>query len=246
MLCGSYPPQQVSQFDIPSFILYSTGMIKVIVFDFDGVIVDSTKLKHEAWFSFFPKENQEAHAALQKVNPMLKQESRYTIFRAILREMNAPEHTIEPLVTQYADEYGRRVEDAIVQNGFMPGVEATLPTLAQTYPLYINSGTPERALMRLIDRLGIVKYFKVIYGRSEAGDEGIIHSKEGNFKKIIAKEKTDARDMVLIGDSDIDVRAAESAGCAFIGFSNETNGWGNEQPFPVLRDLRDVIPLLQT
>ncbi|PIR69939.1 MAG: hypothetical protein COU47_00715 [Candidatus Niyogibacteria bacterium CG10_big_fil_rev_8_21_14_0_10_46_36] len=216
-------------------------MIKVIVFDFDGVIVDSPKLKQDAWFDFFPETYTEGHAAVQKVFASLQeQESRYTIFRAILKELQTPEHRIEPLVVRYADAYSKKVESKIIERGCVAGALEAIKDLSGQYSLYINSGTPEDALIRILERLDIRKYFKEVYGRPITQDGGILAAKQGNFEKILERERVSAHEMVLIGDSDTDVKAAEEVGCAFVGVRNEMNAWDEHKPFPVVHNVLDI------
>lgn len=212
--------------------------IKVIVFDFDGVIVDSTKLKHEAWFSFFPKEDVHANLAAAKVLGTLWHESRYNIFRAILKEMQTPEDKIETFVASHALEYGKRVDSAIIEKGFMPGAFDVITKLYEQYPLYINSGTPEKPLITLVQHLGIDRYFKGICGRPVIGSTKIIDSKKENFKKIMKKEGAEGNELVLIGDGDADKESAEYIGCHFIGVANEMNQWSvSKSTFPVIENL---------
>lgn len=222
-------------------------MIKVIVFDFDGVIVDSTKLKHEAWFSFFPKEDVHANLAVAKVMGTLWHESRYNIFRAILKEMQTPEDALEILVAAHALEYGKRVDGAIIEKGFMPGAFDAITKLYEQYPLYINSGTPEEPLITLVQRLGIDRYFKGIYGRPVVGSTEVIDSKKENFKKIMKKEDVKAGELVLIGDGDADKEAAEHVGCHFIGVANEMNQWGaSKKEFPVIENLLGLMEAIHS
>lgn len=195
---------------------------KVIVFDFDGVIVDSNGLKRDAWFSIFPQESgitrDEIRESVERVR-----ETRYDIIRDIFRKRGKPEgEELEALVKEYAMRFG----DYINQMKPMPGVLEMLPVLQGRFPLYINSATPVEPLRETVKSLGIASYFKDILGGK--------NSKETHLKIIIEKETIAPEELLFVGDGEDDREAARALGCRFLGVPNEFNNWGKRAGFPIL------------
>ena len=213
-------------------------MIKVIVFDFDGVLVDSNRLKHEAWFKLFPPK-EVSNALIADVLVKFKA-TRYDILREIFRRLGKSEGEIESLVARYADKYNEIVQSGISSMGLNAGAEKTLLDLKAKFSLYLNSATPEDALAQTINRLEIRNYFKKIYGQSEP------RSKEINLQKIINEENVLPSEVLVVGDGQDDLGAAKALGCLFIGVTNNWNKWHGEEFLTVsnLPELMDSIKKL--
>ena len=80
-------------------------------------------------------------------------------------------------------------------------------------PLYIASGSDQKELRYLCEKLGIDKYFVEIYGSPT--------SKQDLIKKIIEENKFDAGEVLMIGDAHNDRVAAQANGVMFYGYNNE-------------------------
>lgn len=210
-------------------------MIKVIVFDFDGVLVDSNRLKYEAWFKIFRPE-EVSHELIRNVLVEVK-ETRYDILREIFRRLGAPTEEIESLVVRSAERFNEAVQNGISSMGLNPGVREVLSELKPKFRLYLNSATPEKALLETVERLGIRDSFEEIYGQSEPG------SKVKNLKKIIEKENFLPQEVSVVGDGEDDMKAAQALGCPFIGVANDWNGW-KEKEFPLVSNLSEIKNLI--
>ncbi len=60
--------------------------IKIIVFDFDGTLVDSNRLKHDAFSEVFPADEHHAQTVQQVLSEM-KEQSRFVILEEILQRL---------------------------------------------------------------------------------------------------------------------------------------------------------------
>src|SRR3989338_7075205 len=119
-------------------------MIKVIVFDFDGVLVDSNRLKREAWFKLFAPEEVSDELIMDVLEKV--KATRYDILREIFMRLGKPEGEIESLVSQYAGRYNDIVQAGIFSMGLNPWAEEILSNLKPKFNLYLNSATSEEVL----------------------------------------------------------------------------------------------------
>ncbi|MFY9463342.1 MAG: hypothetical protein WAP52_04120, partial [Candidatus Sungiibacteriota bacterium] len=76
-------------------------MIKTVVFDFDGVIVDSNALKDAAFFALFTDHPQVSEELVRDVHAR-NDGTRFDILRDIFVRAGTAQGEIEPLVQEYA------------------------------------------------------------------------------------------------------------------------------------------------
>lgn len=198
--------------------------IAAIVFDFDGVIVESNHIKTEGYYSIFSisPEDGRSRALIDGVLAELRGQDRYAIIprlRAQLIHQNPPE--TEALVRAY-NEY---CESRTAAARETPGAAAALQDLAAEYPLFINSATPDEPLGRIVRARGLDAWIRQTYGSA--------HSKESNLAAIAGICSVDARQLLFIGDAPADQHAAQTAGCQFLGFSNDSNRFHAELEYSI-------------
>ena len=86
-----------------------------------------------------------------------------------------------------------------------------------------------------VRRLGIEEFFVGIYGMPT--------KKIDNLKRAAEDSGVPASEIVFIGDGDGDYKAAQAAGCRFIGLSNDWNQWAGKS-FPLIRNLGELQAIL--
>lgn len=216
---------------------------KSIIFDFDGTLVDSLEVKYRARFEVFAQESVEVRNIAAQRIPELKGKLRSEIMRAVL-EQAYPHFSVvelEQKVQEYVYAYDVLVEDRIVEQGLFPGVKELLQHLSRENQLFLNSGTPERALRSLTQRLNIDRYFFGIYGTDPYCAEGAQATKIKNMEKIKEKERVDSSDLIVIGDGIEDVESARAHGCVFIGVVSDRNAWADSpQSFPIVKRIDQI------
>lgn len=220
-------------------------MQPIIVFDFDGVIVlGSERTKERCWLELFRSQGEEATRALIKAVERYSQGrgSRYDIVRDVLYDLGVPEVEMPKLVEAYYNEYTQKVQAGILAEGIRNEDKRALDFLFQKASLFINTTTPQSAMVEVLDKLVISHLFKGVYGPGQKEQT----SKKTDVLHIIARrESKPIKDIIFIGDGEGDYRAAAEAGCQFIGIGNDENHWfRTEQDFPVVNSVSEAVAYL--
>ena len=180
--------------------------IKAIVLDFDGVIAESVSIKTEAFRELFAPYKDDI-AAIMAHHHELHSSSRFVQFRAFYEKILHKPYTAV-IENQLNDQFSRLVVSKIIACPFVPGAMELLRTYAQRLPLYVASLTPVKELSLILQHKGVDVFLKGYYG-SEVG-------KAQALNDIMQKEKLTPSQIVFIGDSLSDLKAAEQTHVSFI------------------------------
>lgn len=208
-------------------------MKKVIVFDFDGVIVPSEEIKVKGYEWMFSEHGEEVPLdAIREARSEFAEArgNRFDIIRSIFQRLGHGD--LEERTHMYAQRFGAIVQSRINALRVDTLVMQMLEKYSRTHRLYINSNNPDESLRETVRALGIEHFFTEIYGSS--------HTKFENLRTISEREHVGSREIVFIGDGEGDRKAAEEFGCSFVGVGTNLNGWREgEQPFPVMSSLSE-------
>jgi len=180
--------------------------IQVIVFDFDGTLVDSNRLKHQVFYELFP----ETPAARSVVRDALKKHPeahRAVTIRAVLEKLEpACLSTGEcRRLAELVDRYAGIVLERVAAADEMPGATKVLKQLSARFALYLSSATPEEPLRELVRRRGWEGWFRNVYGHPRR--------KEDVLREILALHSLPPDRMLVVGDGRSDRTSAEAVGC---------------------------------
>jgi phosphoglycolate phosphatase-like HAD superfamily hydrolase len=182
--------------------------IKVIVFDFDGTLIDSNRLKYDAYFELFPRDDWHAQTIREVLTKMFE-ESRFIILEEILRRLNNNAGMdLQKRLRQLADRYNDIVLAGAKTCSEKPGAQLALAALAQQCKLYLSSTTPDAALKEVIRHRNWHGYFVDIFGYP--------HEKSRTIQHIIEREKVESSQVLVVGDGESDRKSAEENGCPFV------------------------------
>ena len=187
------------------------GPIRVIVFDFDGTLVDSNEIKRRAYdaaFEVVPSVTARIADALRKHPDRDRRFIIESVVAQVRRRDNLTGEQARRLTRRALQTYSRACRQGVRAAPDFPGAAATLRRLARTYRLAVNSGTQQRQLRQLIRDRSWGAVIELIVGSPS--------TKERNLARVAARFKVTPAQMVLVGDSVLDARAAERFGCAFI------------------------------
>lgn len=182
--------------------------ISVIVFDCDGVLLDSVDVKTRAFAALFAEHGQEAADFMVDFHLKHGGVSRYAKFAHFFRERLGRE--ITPEESKALDKrFTAACLDALLKAPMIPGAKEFLEANPGDRPLYVCSGAPELELAFIFDHMDLTGYFKAIYGSPTPKAE--------NLARIVAECGAPAGEVLMVGDSGTDLDAARKAGTRFLG-----------------------------
>lgn len=181
-------------------------MLKAIIFDFDGVILESVDVKGWAFqklFEAYPAE----HARILSFHYKNGGLPRANKVQHILKEfLGLPSD--DATVAAYCDRFSELVFQRVVDSPFVPGALKTLQALNGRISMFIVSGTPHEEINRIIDVKGLRAYFQGVYGSPEI--------KDAWTRKILVDNGLTPEEVVWVGDALSDWHAALKYGIRFI------------------------------
>lgn len=183
-----------------------------IFFDFDGVLVDSTKTKTNAYRDLFGQ----SHPAI--VSDIMEHHRQHGGISRVEKIKYAFRHLIdapysEKQVAEYAQRYSELVFERVIRANWVPGAESFVHKYYQTIPLFIISGTPEDELLEVVQRRSMTPYFKEILGSPIQKPEHI--------RSLLKRYNLEADNCFFIGDALTDYYAAKETRVPFIGIYSE-------------------------
>lgn len=204
-------------------------MIRCIAFDFDGTLVHSNAIKHDAFLEIaahYPG----GEALMRRImaDPPGDRRAVMALFAARI----GGGIDVDALVA----DYGRRCEERILRCPARQGVDTALAALRRTgLRLHINSATPTEPLRAVIHRRYGTGFFDGVYGGHGA--------KVANLRAIMDAEGIGPAALAMVGDGIDDRDAAREAGCAFFGVDAGTlaAGAGTDGLLSDLSGLPDLI-----
>jgi phosphoglycolate phosphatase-like HAD superfamily hydrolase len=177
-----------------------------IIFDCDGVIFDTNKMKSNAFGNAVRNYPQEIIDEFVKYHQKSGGVSRYIKFQKFITDFLGVEF-FEPLYQQLLSSYSKECIEIYQKADLTPGYETLILKLKSIEKkLYVASGSDELELKEAFIKRGIYQDFEAVYGSPKKKLECV--------NQIIKEHINECG--VIIGDSFADYKAAEEAGLDFI------------------------------
>jgi len=186
-------------------------MLKAIIFDFDGVIVD-TELDR---FNFIKKE-------LSKENIILDD----SIFPNFLGKKTSPAlkelipNIQENILKNLDIKRQKYLEENITKLKPLPNIKNLLKTLKKKYSLGITTGSSSIIVKKFLEYHGLMEYFGVI-----TTGEQFKSSKPDPECYILTLNKLNIKpsEAIIVEDSEAGITAGKKVGCKVFGLKNKYN-----------------------
>ena len=204
-------------------------MIKNIIFDFDGVILDSIPVKTEAFRKLFQKHPKKIIDEFIKFHLTNGGVSRYEKIKYFFENLLNKKINKEKIL-YYAKKYSELTKQELANEKYL--IKDSINFIRKNYKKYnmhIASGADENDLKYICNKLELTKYFISINGSPNKKSEIIKNILESNNYK---KSET-----IMIGDSINDFKAAKENGIEFYGYNNNKN----LKKYNYINDFTEVI-----
>ncbi|MDP0562384.1 MAG: HAD hydrolase-like protein [Candidatus Endonucleobacter sp. (ex Gigantidas childressi)] len=187
-------------------------MIKNILWDFDGVIIDSMKIKGEGFVELFNQHSKEKTDRLYKYHLQNGGVSRFEKIKYFYESILG-EGVTESDVRLQAEKFGSIVISKLCKKENL--IKDSLRYIQRRYNnfnFHIVSGSEEKELRFLCKELYLSQYFVSING-SPTPKSILVES-------VLKQNKYKKNETILIGDALTDANAAEDNGIKFYAYNN--------------------------
>ena len=184
-----------------------------LVFDFDGVILDSVGIKTDAFRVLYSKFGNDVVTKVVTHHEKNGGVSRFEKFKYYHKEFLGKQLSysdIEILNNEFSSLVLNKILIAKEIKGAISFIE---DTINDGKICLINSATPEDELVSILKQRNYSKYFQLILGSPKTKFE--------NLKMIKSQFKCVSSDMIFFGDTVSDYEAASKAGIDFIGLGGQ-------------------------
>lgn len=185
---------------------------KIIVYDFDGVICDSVKVKTEAFSELYSEHGIRIQEQVEKYHLEHGGISRFEKIK-YFEEVLLLSPISENILQQKAFEFSKLVKDKVINSKYIEGARDFIESNSKDYLQYICTGTPEDEIIEILNKRGILHFFDGVYGAPK--------TKANILRQIIEETNLKVEDSIFIGDAMTDYKAAKELNMNFLGVKSD-------------------------
>lgn len=211
-------------------------LVSALIFDMDGVIVDSTATHTEAWVVYLRDQGMTAD------NLAARMLGRHN--HDLVRDLFAPLELTEEVVIQHGakkEALYRQMIGPVLEARLVPGIREFLHTYRDT-PMAVATNAERANVEFVLEETGLASFFKAVV-------HGDMVSRPKPFPDVFVTAARrvgyDPRDCVVFEDSLTGIQAARAAGARVVGLSTTMDDLPGVDL--TIRDFRDpqLEPWLQ-
>ena len=183
------------------------SLLRAVILDFDGVIIESNGLKTLAFERVFVRFPDQADHMMAYHHAHVS-DSRFAKFEYLVTQRLGLS-TDSPIIAELAEAFSAEMMRLIDSCPMVPGAEEFLSSVSAQVPVYLASVTPQAELQAILERRGFGQSFVGVYGCPPWTKPQAI--------RTIRESLGGAEGVVFVGDSAGDQRAALETGVEFLG-----------------------------
>ena len=206
-----------------------------IIFDFDGVLVESNEIRFNGFrklFKDYPQGEVEKLVGYAKANGGVSRYKKIEYFFDTIRQ----ESITDELVNRWAAQFSELVEQDVVEAKSVAGSLEFLEENSSLFDFAIVSGSDQVELRRICKKRKIDHFFKAILGSPV--------EKKDNIAVLLSELNWSHDRSVYVGDSKNDLEAAKSNNLDFVGRYSGLIDWKSSNVSFIL-DLSSLYSVLQ-
>jgi len=185
---------------------------ELLIFDFDGVLVDSTRLKARAFGLLYKPYGDEVVEKILLHNESFGGLSRFE--KIAYYHLNFLGQKIDnSKIIQLAGDFSELVKAQVIASPEIPGSNNFLESYNGKIKCVINSATPQSEIREIIEERNMSAFFLEILGSPS--------SKVENLNKLLKSQSTSVDQALFFGDTESDLQAAEEVGVKFVGVGDK-------------------------
>ena len=171
---------------------------KAFIFDFDGVIKESVRVKSEAFVQLYKQEGEAFQNRVEEYHLANGGVSRFEKFKVWNEWLGRS--TSKETIDSLAKKFAQLVIDNVVISPFVGGSQSAINSANDNSLSFIATGTPDDEINLILDRLGLTHYFREVHGSSR--------KKVIIVKDILERFHLSPAEVLFIGDAQTDYQAA--------------------------------------
>ena len=207
---------------------------KLFIFDFDGVLVDSIKIKTDAFaelYSHLPKREISEIKAYHIKNGGMSRYEKIKFFEKKINGTDISELELKKISNLFSNITVNKVISAPEITGAIDFIDLCL---SKGKICAVNSATPEFEIRRIVESRGWVKKFCIVLGSP--------NSKEENIDTILNLTNIAKKESIFFGDADSDLKAAKQKDIDFVGVGPWMKNKYKVNPgFQIIKDFTDLV-----
>ena len=209
--------------------------MKAVIFDMDGVIIDSEVVYIDFFKKLFDEYN--IQVSQKELNALagLSQQKTDEFLEA---KMHKKTDEIYPLITNYIDG-GKMNYSSLVMDGFYPLLKELK---RKHFKLALASSSTKKTIIQVLNELNIKEDFDVI-----VSGEDFLESKPNPeiYIQTLKKLNVDKKDAVAVEDSDYGIIAAKNAGLTVIARKETRFDFKQDKADFIVNNLQDIKLILE-